>query len=67
MGRDLGGFLFNGAFQCVLPRPIFDHFPILLDGGGLRRGPSLFRFENMWLEEEGFDVISFTVLFWLLN
>ena len=30
------------------------HFPILLDGGGLRRGPSLFRFENMWLKVEGF-------------
>ncbi|RVW35863.1 hypothetical protein CK203_084632 [Vitis vinifera] len=24
------------------------------DGGGKRRGPSPFRFENMWLEEEGF-------------
>ena len=31
-----------------------DHFPILLDGGGLRRGPSPYRFENMWLKVEGF-------------
>ena len=31
-----------------------NHFSILLDGGGLRRGPSLFRFENMWLKVEGF-------------
>ena len=31
-----------------------DHFPILLNGGGLRRGPSPFRFENMWLKVEGF-------------
>ena len=31
-----------------------DHFPILLDGGGVRRGPIPFRFENMWLKEEGF-------------
>ena len=45
---------FNGSRQCVLPRPIFDHFPILLDGGGLRRDPSPFRFENMWLKVKGF-------------
>ena len=31
-----------------------DHFPILLDGGGVRRGPTPFRFENMWLKGEGF-------------
>ncbi|RVX04946.1 putative ribonuclease H protein [Vitis vinifera] len=45
---------FSGAFQCSLPRPVSDHFPILLDGGGTRRGPIPFRFENMWLKEEGF-------------
>ncbi|RVW47166.1 hypothetical protein CK203_070193 [Vitis vinifera] len=39
---------------CVLLRPVSDHFPILLDGGGLRRDPSPFRFENMWLKLEGF-------------
>ena len=42
--------LFNGAVQGVLPRPIFDHFPILLEGG-MKRGPFPFRFENTWLEE----------------
>ncbi|RVW80668.1 Transposon TX1 uncharacterized 149 kDa protein [Vitis vinifera] len=46
--------MFNGAVQGILPRPVSDHFPILLEGGGLKRGPSPFRFENMWLEEEGF-------------
>ncbi|RVW91011.1 hypothetical protein CK203_044203 [Vitis vinifera] len=35
---------------CRLSRPTSAHFPILLKGGGLRRGPSLFRFENMWLK-----------------
>ena len=45
---------FSGSKQCVSPRPMFDHFPILLDGGGLRKGPFLFRFENMWLKIEGF-------------
>ncbi|RVW32476.1 hypothetical protein CK203_081299 [Vitis vinifera] len=38
----------------ILARPVFDHFPILLEGGGLKRGMSPFRFENMWLEERGF-------------
>ena len=46
--------LFNGVVQCILSRPVSDHSPILLDGGGLRRGPSPFRFENMWLKEKGF-------------
>ncbi|KAJ9701691.1 hypothetical protein PVL29_006878 [Vitis rotundifolia] len=45
---------FLGVVQCRLPRPTSDHFPILLKGGGLSRGPSPFRFENMWLKTEGF-------------
>ena len=45
---------FSGVVQCILPRPVSDHFPILLDGGGIRFGPTPFRFENMWLKAEGF-------------
>ena len=46
---------FSGSMQCVLLRPVSNHFPILLDGGGLIRGPSsLSRFENMRLKVEGF-------------
>ena len=29
-----------------------DHHPILLDGGGLRSGPTPFGFENVWLKED---------------
>ncbi|WKA08526.1 hypothetical protein VitviT2T_026242 [Vitis vinifera] len=46
--------MFNGAMQGILARPVSDHSPILLEDGGLKRGPSPFRFENMWLEERGF-------------
>ncbi|RVW40176.1 LINE-1 retrotransposable element ORF2 protein [Vitis vinifera] len=44
---------FGDARQFVLPRPVSDHFPLLMDEGGLRRGPTPFRFENMWLKVEG--------------
>ena len=45
---------FYGVVQSRLLRPTSDRFPILLKGGGLRRGPSPFRFENMWLKVDGF-------------
>ena len=45
---------FSEITQSRLPRPISDHFPITLVGGGIRRGPTSFRFENMWLKVEGF-------------
>ena len=35
---------FRGVVQCRLPRSTSDHFPILLKGGGMSRGPSPFRF-----------------------
>ena len=46
--------LFRGVVQSRLPRPTSDHFPILLKGGGLSRGPCPFRFKNMWLKVDGF-------------
>ena len=45
---------FSGVTQSRLSRPISDHFPIVLEGGGIRRGPTPFRFENMWLKVERF-------------
>ncbi|RVW99876.1 LINE-1 reverse transcriptase-like [Vitis vinifera] len=48
---------FRECIQGVLARPVSDHSPIILDGGGMRRGPTPFRFENMWLKEEGFKEV----------
>ncbi|RVW27486.1 Transposon TX1 uncharacterized 149 kDa protein [Vitis vinifera] len=45
---------FSRVSQRRLPRPISDHFPVLLEGGSWRRGPAPFRFENMWFKVEGF-------------
>ena len=42
---------FGKVTQRILPRPISDHSPILLEGGTWLNGPSPFRFENMWLKE----------------
>ena len=45
---------FSGLFRNTLPKPVLDHAPILLDGGGKRKGKMPFRFENMLLKVEGF-------------
>ena len=45
---------FNRVIQCTLPKPVPDHFPILLDGGGIRSSPSPFWFKTMWLRPKGF-------------
>jgi hypothetical protein len=45
---------FPDLVQKRLPRHCSDHFPILLDGGGIQGGRRYFKFENMWLKAEGF-------------
>ena len=45
---------FTGVVQCVLPKPVSNHSPILSNKGDVRRDPMPFKFENMWLEEKGF-------------
>ena len=48
-------YLFGTVNQSILPRPTLDHFPILREGGRRRAiGLAPFRFENMWIKEEGF-------------
>ena len=45
---------YSNVVQKCLPRPISDHFPILLDSDGVRTGPFPFCFELMWLKFRGF-------------
>jgi hypothetical protein len=45
---------FLGTLQKRLPGLCSDHFPILLDCGGIHSGSRPFKFENMWLKAEGF-------------
>ena len=45
---------FPSISQQRLPRLLSDHFPIVLEGGSFQRGRRPFRFENIWLKDEGF-------------
>ena len=45
---------FNGAIQCLLLRPVSDHFPIVLDRGGLSWGVVPFQIREYVVEGRGF-------------
>ena len=47
-------FSYPGFMQKKLLRVCLDHAPILLASGRLQSGKRAFKFENMWLKEEGF-------------
>ncbi|KAG6653845.1 hypothetical protein CIPAW_05G104700 [Carya illinoinensis] len=45
---------FPDVCQKRLPRICSDHFPIMLDCGGIQGRRRPFKFENMWLKTDGF-------------
>jgi hypothetical protein len=45
---------YSDVLLRLLPRPILDHHPLLMVAGGMAGGKSSFKFENIWLKEEGF-------------
>ncbi|KAG6633159.1 hypothetical protein CIPAW_12G029100 [Carya illinoinensis] len=45
---------FPDVWQKHMPRIGLDHWPILLDCGGIRKRQRPFKFENMWLKVDGF-------------
>ena len=54
---------FGNVSQRVLPRVGSNHCPLLVEVGGVSKGHSAFKFENMWLKDEGFVAMVEWVLF----
>ena len=49
---------FGGPIQILFSKPTSDHFPVLLEGGGvITRGSMPFRLENMWPKVDDFTNI----------
>lgn len=44
----------NNLQQVAIPNPASDHLPLSLKNEDNKYGPTLFGFEMMWLEVEGF-------------
>ena len=45
---------FWGISHFALPRLVYDHCPIVLEGSEVKKDKTPFRFENMWLLSNGF-------------
>ena len=45
---------FGNVSQRVLPRVVSNHCPLFVVASSVNKGRSAFKFENMWLKEEGF-------------
>jgi hypothetical protein len=69
---------FPDIVQRRLSRVLSDHFPIMLVCRETRRGGGYFKFENMWLQHEGFvdkvkgwwqsyQFVVILVMFWLVS
>uniref|UniRef100_A0A2N9GFV8 Reverse transcriptase domain-containing protein n=1 Tax=Fagus sylvatica TaxID=28930 RepID=A0A2N9GFV8_FAGSY len=51
---DIRSDLWDELLAKLLPRPISDHHPIMLEVRGMARGKTSFKFENMWLKAPDF-------------